>query len=284
VKEFRGRVAVITGAGSGIGAALAKRCADEGMRVVLADVERAALEGVAEELHEAGAEAVAEVVDVRDPMALERLAERSWTAFGGCHLLVNNAGVVAYRPIAQLEISDWRWILSVNLDGVIHGLHAFVPRMRAQGGPAHIVNTASMAGLIPLEGAGLGAYAASKYAVVAISETLRLELAGDGIGVSVVAPGGVATRINEAERNRPQELQRRAAAPPPDMEQIAGSRRSLEQPETFLGPEAVAERILQGVRDDELYVITHPSWLPLVRQRHAALESAFERASARWGE
>jgi NAD(P)-dependent dehydrogenase (short-subunit alcohol dehydrogenase family) len=284
MKELRGRVAVITGAGSGIGAALARRCADEGMRVVLADVERGAVEAVTEELCRRGADALAEVVDVRDPSALAKLADRTWEAFGGCHLLVNNAGVVAYRPIAELEISDWRWILSVNLDGVIHGLHAFVPRMRAQGGPAHIVNTASMAGLIPLEGAGLGAYAASKYAVVAISETLRLELAADGIGVSVVTPGGVATRINEAERNRPQELARKAAAPPPDMERVAGSRRSLERPETFLGPEAVAERILEGVRDDALYVITHPSWLPLVRQRHAELEAAFERAAARWGE
>jgi len=284
MKELRGRVAVITGAGSGIGAALARRCADEGMRVVLADVERGAVEGVCEELRRRGTEALAEVVDVRDPAALVKLADRSWAEFGGCHLLVNNAGVVAYRPIAELELSDWRWVLSVNLDGVIHGLHAFVPRMRAQGGPAHIVNTASMAGLIPLEGAGLGAYAASKYAVVAISETLRMELAPDGIGVSVVAPGGVATRINEAERNRPQELQRRSKAPPPDMERIAGARKSLERPETFLEPAAVALRILQGVRDDELYVITHPSWLPLVRQRHAALESAFERASARWGD
>lgn len=284
MKDLRGRVAVITGAGSGIGAALAQRCADEGMRVVLADVERGAVEGVTEDLRRRGADALAEVVDVRDPSALGRLADRTWEAFGGCHLLVNNAGVVAYRPIAELEISDWRWILSVNLDGVIHGLHAFVPRMRAQGGPAHIVNTASMAGLIPLEGAGLGAYAASKYAVVAISETLRLELAADGIGVSVVTPGGVATRINEAERNRPRELQRKGAVPPPDMERIAGSRRSLERPESFLGPDAVAERILQGVRDDELYVITHPSWLPLVRQRHAAVEAAFERAAARWGE
>jgi NAD(P)-dependent dehydrogenase (short-subunit alcohol dehydrogenase family) len=284
MKEFRGRVAVITGAGSGIGAALAQRCAEEGMRVVLADVERAAVEEVAEKLRGHGAEALAEVVDVRDPSALDRLALRTWDSFGGCHLLVNNAGVVAYRPIAELEISDWRWILSVNLDGVIHGLHAFVPRMRAQGAPAHIVNTASMAGLIPLEGAGLGAYAASKYAVVAISETLRMELAAEGIGVSVVTPGGVATRINEAERNRPQELQRRTATPPPDMERVAGSRKSLETPETFLGPEAVAERILQGVRDDELYVITHPSWLPLVRQRHAALEAAFLRASERGGD
>jgi hypothetical protein len=99
-----------------------------------------------------------------------------------------------------------------------------------------------------------------------------------------VTPGGVATRINEAERNRPQELQRRTATPPPDMERVAGSRKSLETPETFLGPEAVAERILQGVRDDELYVITHPSWLPLVRQRHAALEAAFLRASERGGD
>jgi NAD(P)-dependent dehydrogenase (short-subunit alcohol dehydrogenase family) len=174
-------------------------------------------------------------------------------------------------------------VLSVNLEGVIHGLHAFVPRLRAQGGPAHVVNTASMAGLIPLEGAGLGAYAASKYAVVAISETLRLELAPDGIGVSVVCPGGVATRINEAERNRPQELSRRAAAPAPDMQRVARSRR-LEAPETFLEADEVARRILQGVRDDELYVITHPSWLPLVRERHAALEGAFARAAERFGE
>jgi len=282
MKELRDRVAVVTGAGSGIGAALARACAAEGMRVVLADVERAAVDAVADELRRGGSEAQAAVVDVRDAAALEDLADRTWRRFGACHLLVNNAGVVAYRPIAELELSDWRWVLSVNLEGVIHGLHAFVPRLRAQGGPAHIVNTSSMAGLIPLQGAGLGAYAASKYAVVAISETLRLELAPDGIGVSVVCPGGVATRINEAERNRPRELSRRSAAPAPDMEKVARSRR-LEAPETFLEPDAVALRILQGVRDDELYVITHPSWLPLVRERHAALEGAFERAAARFG-
>jgi NAD(P)-dependent dehydrogenase (short-subunit alcohol dehydrogenase family) len=284
MKELRDRVAVVTGAGSGIGAALARRCAAEGMRVVLADVERPAVEGVAAEIRRGGAEAVAELVDVRDPDALVRLADRTWEAFGACHLLVNNAGVVAYRPIAELEIADWRWVLSVNLDGVVHGLHAFVPRLRAQGGPAHIVNTASIAGLIPLEGGGLGAYAASKYAVVAISETLRRELAPDGIGVSVVCPGGVVTRINESERNRPKELERRRAPPPPDFERIAGSRRSLAQPENWLEPDAVAERILEGVRDDELYVITHPSWLPLVRERHAEVEAAFARAAARWGE
>ena len=282
MQELRDRVAVITGAGSGIGAGLARRCAAEGMRVVLADIERDAVEAVAEELRKGGASAEAAGVDVRDPAALVRLADRTWEVFGGCHLLVNNAGVVAYRPIVDLELSDWRWILSVNLEGVIHGLHAFLPRMRKQGGPAHIVNTASMAGLIPLQGAGLGAYAASKYAIVAISETLRMELAPEGIGVSVVCPGGVDTRINDAERNRPSELRRSGPAAAPDMQRIAGARGRLETPETFLDADAAAERILAAVRADELYAITHPSWLPLVRDRHQALEAAFTRAAARW--
>jgi len=282
MQELRDRVAVITGAGSGIGAGLARRCAAEGMRVVLADIERQAALAVAEELRKGGASAEAVAVDVREPAALVRLADRTWEVFGGCHLLVNNAGVVAYRPIVDLELSDWRWILSVNLEGVIHGLHAFLPRMRKQGGPAHIVNTASMAGLIPLQGAGLGAYAASKYAIVAISETLRMELAPEGIGVSVVCPGGVDTRINDAERNRPSELRRSAPAASPDMQRIAGARGRLETPETFLDADAAAERILAAVRADELYAITHPSWLPLVRDRHQALEAAFTRAAARW--
>src|SRR5262249_26220538 len=142
MKDLRDRVAVVTGAGSGIGAGLARRCAAEGMRVVLADVERGAVESVAEELPRGGAEAEARTGDVRDPAALVGLADRTFERFGACHLLVNNAGVVVYRPAAQLELSDWRWVLSVNLEGVIHGLHAFLPRMRAQGGPAHIVNTA----------------------------------------------------------------------------------------------------------------------------------------------
>ena len=283
MKELRDRVAVVTGAGSGIGAALARRCAAEGMSVVLADVERGAVDGVADDLRRGGARVEAAAVDVRDPAALVRLADLTFERFGGCHLLVNNAGVVAYRPIAELEIPDWRWILSVNLDGVIHGLHAFLPRMRAQGVPAHVVNTASMAGLMPMEGAGLGAYAASKYAVVAISEILRSELARDGIGVSVVCPGGVATRINEAERNRPADLRRAAPSPPMDFARVAGAGARLERPETFLAPDAVAERILAAVREDELYVITHPGWLPLVRERHAGIEAAFARAAARWG-
>jgi NAD(P)-dependent dehydrogenase (short-subunit alcohol dehydrogenase family) len=275
---------VVTGAGSGIGAALARRCAAEGMRVLLADVERAAVFAAAEGLRRGGASAEAAELDVRDPAALVRLADLAFDRCGGCHLLVNNAGVVTYREIADLELADWRWVLSVNLDGVFHGLHAFLPRMRAQGAPAHVVNVASIAGLVPLEGVGIGAYAASKYAVVAISEVLRTELAPHGIGVSVVCPGGVATRINEAERNRPAELRRSAPAPAPDLERVAAaSTARLERPEAFLDPDEVAEQVLAAVREDELYVITHPGWLSLVRERFAAIEAAFARAAARAG-
>jgi NAD(P)-dependent dehydrogenase (short-subunit alcohol dehydrogenase family) len=281
MKELRDRVAVVTGAGSGIGAALARRCAAEGMQVVLSDVERAGVDAVADELRRGGARVEAAAVDVRDPAALVRLADLTDERFGGCHLLVNNAGVVTYREAVELEIADWRWILSVNLDGVIHGLHAFLPRMRARGGPAHVVNTASIAGLVALEGVGLAAYSASKFAVVAISEILRSELAPYGIGVSVVCPGGVATRINEAERNRPAELSRSAPAAPPDFARLSGAGARLERPDTVLEPDEVAARILAAVREDELYVITHPGWLPLVRERHAAIEAAFARAGGR---
>jgi NAD(P)-dependent dehydrogenase (short-subunit alcohol dehydrogenase family) len=281
MKELRGRVAVITGAGSGIGAGLARTCAAAGMRLALADVESNSVEHVAAEVRAGGGEAFAMPVDVRDAKAVASFADRTWDAYGACHVLFNNAGVVLYRPAAELELADWRWVLSVNLDGVIHGLHAFLPRMRAQGGPAHIVNTASMAGLMPMRGAGLAAYAASKYAVVAISETLRLELEPEGIGVTVVCPGGVQTRINESERNRPSELRQASAAPPPDLDRLRETSQGLERRDNWLTPEQAAERILAAVRENELYAITHPEWLPHVRERHAALEGAFERAAAR---
>ena len=275
------RVAVVTGAGSGIGAALARACAAEGMRLALADVESNSVERVAGELRAGGAEAFGMPVDVRDAKAVEAFADRTFGAYGACHLLVNNAGVVLYRPIAELALGDWRWVLSVNLEGVIHGLHAFLPRMRAQGPPAHVVNTATMAGLIPLRGTGLGAYAASKYAVVSISETLRMELEPEGIGVSVVCPGGVTTRINESERNRPAELRQHTTAAVPAFSELREASRGLENRDNIISPDDAAQRILAGVRANELYVATHSEWLPLVRERHAAVESAFERAAQR---
>lgn len=279
MKELQGRVAVITGAGSGIGAALAHACSEAGMSVVLSDVEPAALDGVADEIRGRAGNVETLVLDVRDPAALEALAERAYAAFGACHLLVNNAGVIVFKPAAKLTLADWDWVLSVNLHGVIHGLAAFVPRMRAQQGEAHIVNTASINGLISMGGSGLAAYAASKFAVVAITESLRVELERDQIGVSVVCPGGVATRITQSERNRPAEFCDGSEPKPlPDM---AAAVDELGRSERILSPGDVAGRILDAVRENELYVITHPDYLDEVRKRHRAIEAAFERAASR---
>jgi NAD(P)-dependent dehydrogenase (short-subunit alcohol dehydrogenase family) len=278
MRELSGRVAVVTGGGSGIGEALCRRLAVEKMRVVVADVEEREAARVAGEIHSAGGEALAAAVDVRDPDSVERLAERTCQAFGACQLLANNAGVALFRPALEMAREDWEWVLSVNLMGVVHGIAAFLPRMRDQGGEAHIVNTASISGLVALRGAGLSAYTASKFGVVALSEVLHEELAEAGIGVSVVCPGGVTTRILESERNRPPALQ--TGHEPP----AAGERRGQrERVSGMLAPETVAEHILDAVRRNVLYVITHPDWKPLVDERHSAIAAAFAAAAARAG-
>jgi NAD(P)-dependent dehydrogenase (short-subunit alcohol dehydrogenase family) len=279
MQELNGRVAVVTGAGSGIGAALGRRCAEAGMSVMLADVEAGPLEEVAGAIRETGAAVETAVLDVRDAAAVEGLAARTWEAFGACHLLVNNAGVVLFRPASKLTLADWEWVLSVNLHGVVHGLTAFLPRLRDQGGEAHIVNTASINGLLPMAGTGLAAYAATKYGVVAISESLRVELERDGIGVSVVVPGGVATRITQSERNRPEAL--RDGPTPPAPRDRAGAKGRLERPESRLAPEEVADRILEGVRENAFWIVTHPGYLEELRARHREIEAAFERAARR---
>ena len=279
MKDLEGRVAAVTGGGSGIGEALARACAAEKMKVAVGDVDGEAAQRVAEELCRAGAEAVGVQLDVRDATSVEAFAERTETAFGGCHLLANNAGVVLFRRVVDMELSDWQWVLSVNLMGVVHGVQAFLPRMRARGQGGHIVNTASIAGLVSMGDSGLAAYVASKYGVVGLSEVLRTELAPEGIGVSVLCPGGVATRITDSERNRPAELRSSRSGP------TAGARGpKLEEAEGILPPAAVAARILRAVREDDLYIITHPDWKPSVDARHQAIAAAFDAAAARRGE
>lgn len=276
MQDLAGRVAVVTGGGSGIGEALCRRLAAEKMRVVVADVEDREATRVAGAVRDAGGDALAVAVDVRNPAAVEHLAQQTFETFGACHLLANNAGVALFRPAIDMTLQDWEWVLSVNLMGVVHGLAAFLPRMHSQGGDAHIVNTASISGLVALRGTGLAAYTASKFAVVALSEALRDELAAAGIGVSVLCPGGVTTRILESERNRPEALRTgRERA-------VAGERHGQrERVEGMQSPEAVAERIVDAVRANELYVITHPDWKPLVTERHAAIAAAFDAAAAR---
>ncbi len=275
MEQLEGRVAVVTGAGSGIGEGIARACAGAGMKLVIADVDAVEAERVAADLRGAGGQAVAAPCDVTDRTALEALADATWKEFGGCHLLCNNAGVMVQGSLAEATDADWSWVLDVNVHGVVNGLQAFVPRMIEQGGRAHIVNTASKAGLCLLP--DLGVYTTSKFAVVGLSESLRADLAPHGIGVSVLCPGGVDTRIQESDRNRPDGV--RAERPGLDMteEEIAAARAEHE----IMAPEEVGRITLDAVRRDALYAVTHPSWRPLVEARFEALLEAFDAAASR---
>ena len=203
MKDFQDKVAVVTGAASGIGRALAGKSAQVGMKVVLADIEESALKQAEDELKASGAQVLAMRTDVSQAAEVERLAQKAFETYGAVHLLFNNAGVAAGTTVWESSLTDWQWVLGVNLWGVIYGLHYFVPRMLAQDTEGHIVNTASAAGLISSQ--GLGIYKVSKHGVVTLSETLALELAARGarLKVSVLCPEWVNTRIIDAERNRP---------------------------------------------------------------------------------
>jgi NAD(P)-dependent dehydrogenase (short-subunit alcohol dehydrogenase family) len=257
VKELAGRVAVVTGAGSGIGRALAHALAREGMRVVAADLDEA---GMAETLK--GLEGIAVRTDVTDLAQVQALADRAWAAFGGVHVLCNNAGVAVWGGLETATHRDWQWVLGVNLWGVIHGVEAFVPRMVEQKTEGHVVNTASMAGLVASQ--GLGVYNTSKYAVVGLSETLAKDLRPYGIGVSVLCPLGVATRIRDSERNRPPAL-RNADVARAEPIQLLGR---------TLPPENVADLVVAAIRGNHLYVIPHEESLDAIRKRFQRIERA----------
>ena len=271
MEQLEGRVAVITGAGSGIGEALARATARAGMKVVAADIEIDEVNRVAASLEDTGADCVAIETDVADRDAVEKLASEAYDRFGAVHLLCNNAGVLVYEPVNAASLDDWEWVLSVNLYGVIHGVQAFVPRMRAQDDKAHIVNTGSISGLAPTPRPAVipaGPYIASKYAVVGLSEVLRDELASEGIGVSVLCPGGVVTRIGEAARNRPQRLGGPVAVSLPPRSGRSGQVRR--------DPEDVAELVLDGVRKNHLYIHTDVGMRKFVEERFEQILEGFE--------
>ncbi|MAI80203.1 MAG: short-chain dehydrogenase [Deltaproteobacteria bacterium] len=275
MKEFTGRVAVVTGGGSGIGAALSHACSQRGMRVAVVDVERDAAEKVAAEINESGGEAFSSVVDVRRLSEIERLAQEVDQNFGACHLLCNNAGVLVTRPILDLEEKDWDWSLSVNLLGPIHAVSAFLPRMLSSGEEGHIVNMASMAGLVSMPHRGLGAYTTSKFALVGYSESLRAELASKDapIGVSVVCPGAVATRIAQSERNRPKELETGQGPTPTQADPNTAPAQGRQT------SEEAALRILAGVQANDAWILTHPEMKSMVEARTSALLTAFDEAA-----
>src|SRR5215468_1509406 len=199
-----GKVAVVTGGASGIGRALCLCFAREGARVVAGDLDEAGLAETVAGVRRAGGHAIAVRTDVSRLADVQALADRAFAEWGGVHVLCNNAGVALWGGLESATHRDWEWAIGVNLWGVIHGVEAFVPRMIAQGQPGHVVNTASMAGLVASQ--GLGVYNTTKYAVVGLSETLQKDLRPYDIGVSILCPMGVKTAIRQSERNRPAAL------------------------------------------------------------------------------
>jgi NAD(P)-dependent dehydrogenase (short-subunit alcohol dehydrogenase family) len=267
MKELRNKVAVVTGAASGIGRGLADRFAAEGMRVVLADVEQEPLGTAAAEIAATGAEAIAVLTDVSNEQDVQRLAERTLERFGAVHVVCNNAGVSAGGFVTSWDrpLPDWQWVVGVNLWGVVHGIRAFVPIMLKQGEDGHIVNTASVAGLVA--GAGDTVYTATKFGVVGISESLHHELAfasGGKVKVSVLCPALTNTRIIEAGRNHPSGPR---PAPADGSQEAAGLEMIREIFKGGMAPSEVARQVVEAIRDERFYVLTHPEHNAQIRAR-----------------
>ena len=264
MEELRGRVAVVTGGGGGIGKAMAVAFANEGMDVVIGEIEMdMAAEAVAA-VEAAGTRAIAVRNDVTDRASMGALAEAARDAFGGAHVLCNNAGVVTFTPIHELDEADWDWVIGVNLLGALYGVQAFLGRMVAQGEPGHIVNTASIAGLVSHP--GIASYNVSKFGVVALTESLRLDLAETQVSASVLCPGGVRTRIMESDRNRPAAL-----GGPGDYAERAGT-----QAPAPIEPAEVAARVLAAIRADAPYIVTHKEQKAMVEGRFGPILAAFD--------
>lgn len=263
MRDFEGRTAVITGGASGIGLATAQRLAREGMNIVLADIEHDALDNAVRSLAADDVAAFGHHTNVADAASVRALAEATAARFGDVHVLFNNAGVGGGGPMLDPGgIELWEWTLGVNLMGVLHGIKAFGPKMVAHGEPGHIVNTASMAGLLPTP--GLGSYTASKYAVVAMSETLSLETADTSLGVSVLCPGFVQTNIADADRNLPEHLVSREERTA-DQEFVRLMLRDLVA--GGLPAEQVAGEVFAAIRDERFYILPHPHYVPQIRAR-----------------
>ena len=272
MKNVAGKTAFVTGGASGMGLAMVRSFAGAGMKVAVADIEEEPLKAVVEEFEETNASVIGLKVDVSDRDSVSEGAARTKEAFGNIHVLVNNAGVVTGGPFAEAEPNDWRWTMNVNLDGVYNGLHVFLSDMIAHNEGGHVVNTASLAGHIAVP--RLGIYGASKFAVVGISEALRVELQEHGIGVSVLCPGVVNTNIFTASRNRPTSL--------PATQEMNFERADTEsEPVTndvmrnIIEPSVVGDMVLHAIQNEQFYIFTHPDFATIVQARTNEIESAF---------
>ncbi|MEE8297308.1 MAG: SDR family NAD(P)-dependent oxidoreductase [Hyphomicrobium sp.] len=266
MRDFEGKTAVVTGGASGIGFALAERFAAAHMQVVLADIEKSALEHAVKKLQGRQARVIGIPVNTMLRESVQDLFEQAVAEFGNIHVLCNNAGVAATgdggRAVWESAAEDWDWVMGVNFWGVLYGLQSFVPHMCEHGESGHIVNTASLAGLLP----GGGTYGVSKHAVLALSEGLHRDLKSRdaAIGASVLCPGFVATNIFDAERNRPSELQRGAEAP--NTEMMEAAKHMLSQGKA---PSDVADRVFESIEKERFYILPHPAWDDIVSDRVA---------------
>ena len=270
MEHLSAKVAVITGGASGIGFATARRLASQGVRLVLADIEKSVLDRAVAELSATGTAVEGVVCDVGDLKAVQYLADTAFEKMGAVHIVFHNAGVAVGGPIVEMQHSDWEWTMRVNLWGPIHGVEAFTQRMIAQGQGGHMLFTASFAGLVP--NVGLGPYCVSKYGVVALAEVLRRELRAHDIGVSVLCPMRVATNIGHSERNRPDELGGPEASPPvldqgEDNQNLAGR---------VLDVEDVATQVVDAIIANRLYILPHEESRTPIRRRFERIDQTYD--------
>jgi NAD(P)-dependent dehydrogenase (short-subunit alcohol dehydrogenase family) len=265
MQDFKERVAVVTGGASGLGRSMAWRFAREGMKIVLADIEQAPLDAALSELRQAGHDATGVRCDVSRAEDVEALAEQAMAAYGGVHVVCNNAGVAPGGVIWEHTVKDWEWAMGPNVWGVIHGIRVFTPILLKQNVEAHIVNTASVAGLLTLP--GMGVYCVTKHAVVSMSECLHHDLVActDKVRCSVLCPAYVPTRIAESERNRPEHLHEERPKSEQDLRREEGLRRAVESGK--ISAEQVADAVLDAVRERRFYILTHQRIKPAIETR-----------------
>ncbi|HEY0302363.1 MAG TPA: SDR family NAD(P)-dependent oxidoreductase [Rhizomicrobium sp.] len=275
MKEFKGRTAFITGGASGIGLGMARAFGRAGMNVVVADIDLGAARSAAEQLAAEQIKAAPVHVDVTDRASVKSAALDAVAAFGKIHVVCNNAGVAVGGPIGTVRERDWDWIIDVNLKGVVYGTEAFAPLIKSHGEGGHFVNTASMAGMISPP--GMEPYTATKFAVVAMSEGWAAQLAPLDIGVSVLCPGFVRTRIHESGRARQDKYGGTGAVDPGVGATPAEAATNVLN---GIDPDIVGQRVVEGIRDNDLYIFTHPYFKEFVQARFAAILAAFDKSAA----
>lgn len=272
-RDFEGQVAFVTGAASGIGFGIAKAFAANGMKVMLADIEEEPLAKAVAELREANGAVEGVLCDVSDIDAVRNAADATIEAFGKVHVIVNNAGVGGGGETGSIPLEDWKWVVDVNLMGVVYGCETFVPLIKSHGEGGYIVNTASLAGQMGM--AGMGPYNATKFAVVGYTESMNAELAPQGIGAAALCPGFVKTRISDSRRNHPDETTRDRI----DLPDI-GSNPMSEAVEQGMSADAVGKWVLESMENDELYIFTHPNMRGIIDARVERLNDAYDKSAA----